>query len=406
MDSVRDVVLPGIGRVYLNVQPHFLTISEELKDTYSFDSEGRFIMGFLDGINYKRGLEHAILKIAFSSDRRTKTRQFLTDDESRHIIDGVRARVGRIASTLPASEQADIRGWLARILAWDADRLRSERNTFQSIYRPISILPPDQYLSVVLQAAEGCSWNRCTFCTFYRDRRFRIKSPAEFRQHIGQIKAFFGGALGLRKSIFLADANALIIPQPRLIELLRIIHEEFPVGEPRAGEAYTLRGIYSFLDIFGAEQKSYEDYCELREYGVRRVYIGLETGDDEVFTLLNKPGSPRECIEAVQTIKAAGIDVGVILLAGAGGDRLAPQHVQHSLDALARMGLEAGDIIYLSPLIVSGEDEYSQRLREQGARPLERAEIMQQVDSIKAALKTTASPRPRVTLYNIEEFVY
>jgi hypothetical protein len=55
---------------------------------------------------------------------------------------------------------------------------------------------------------------------------------------------------------------------------------------------------------------------------------------------------------------------------------------------------------------VSGEDEYSQRLREQGARPLERAEIMQQVDSIKAALKTTASPRPRVTLYNIEEFVY
>jgi radical SAM superfamily enzyme YgiQ (UPF0313 family) len=258
----------------------------------------------------------------------------------------------------------------------------------------------------VLQAAEGCSWNRCTFCTFYRDRPFRIKSPEQFRQHARHVKAFFGSAIGLRKSLFLADANALIIPQGRLLELLQIIHEEFSIGAPRSGDTYTLNGIYSFLDIFGAERKTLDDYRQLADYGVRRIYIGLETGDPDLFKLLNKPGSPQECVEVVRTIKAAGIAVGIIILAGAGGQTLAQQHVDNSLRALLEMQPDAGDIVYLSPLVLAGDDEYSQRMRELGIRELSREEIIAQVNTFKAAFKSRGRDRPRVTLYNIEDFLY
>ena len=111
--------------------------------------------------------------------------------------------------------------------------------------------------------AEGCSWNQCTFCTFYHDRKFRIKCPTDFRRHIQKIKVLLGQAIGLRKSIFLGDANALIIPQHRLRDLLQVVQEEFPIGVPRAGDDYTLKGISSFLDIVGAERKTLDDYREL-----------------------------------------------------------------------------------------------------------------------------------------------
>lgn len=404
-EKVRYLVIPDVGNVSFNVQTSFLTISENFRYTYYFDNDGRFMGGFFDGITYKRGLDNTVLMKYFTEDQ-TKVRDFLSWGETRDLIDDVLRRVRRIREGLVDEGQEDVVLWLERILLWDFERLEAERAAFQTIYKPVSILPPDQYMAVVLQVTEGCSWNQCTFCTFYRGRKFRIKSAQECRQHAQQVKQFLGSSIHLRKSIFLADANALIIPQSRLIEILQVIHDEFPVEAPKAGYDYVLQGIYAFLDIFGAERKSCEQYRELRDYGVKRIYIGLETGDDELFRLLNKPGSPAECIEAVHTIKSAGIQVGIIMLAGAGGDSLSQQHVQHSVEAITAMQLGAGDIVYISPLVVSGEEEYSARMQKMGIRALQPAEVQQQVATIKTALRQPGSDRPRVTLYNIGDFVY
>lgn len=397
--------VPGVGEVYFNAQRYFLTISEELRSTFSFDIDGRLMSAFLGGVNYRRGLKSDIL-MKYFADRNAKTRRFLSLHENHKLVDDVLTRVLRIRDGVDSSMQADIVQWLDTILTWNVDRLQSEGTTFQNIYKPISILPPDQYLSVVLQAAEGCSWNQCTFCTFYRDRKFRIKSPHDFRQHAQQIKDFLGRSIGLRKSIFLADANALIIPQRRLVELLKVVHEEFPIETPQADADYTLKGIYSFLDIFGAEKKTLENYRELRELGLKRIYIGLETGDNELFKLLNKPGSPEECVEAVRTIKAAGINIGIIILAGAGGDRFYHQHVHQSLQAIGAMGLGIGDLVYISPLMLSGQDAYSCSMRDLGVRTLSPAEVTTQFATIKTGLKAIYPEGPKVALYHIEEFIY
>jgi hypothetical protein len=83
------------------------------------------------------------------------------------------------------------------------------------------------------------------------------------------------------------------------VDLLQVVHEEFSIGARKPGDDYALKGIYSFLDIFGAERKTLDDYRELAAYGLKRIYIGLETGDDDLFALLNKPGSPLTVREAL-----------------------------------------------------------------------------------------------------------
>jgi hypothetical protein len=399
----RTLSIPAIGDVYFNAQKFFLTISEELRCNYSFDTEGRFMTGFLDGVNYRRGLKNDIL-MKHVAVNAPKTRRMLSAAEKERLVDDVLARVRYLRDFVAPEDH--LSPWLDAILSWNTHRVQGEHDAFHAIYRPISILPPDQYLSVVVQAAEGCSWNKCTFCTFYRDRRFRIKSPHTFREHVQQVKHFLGGAAGLRKSLFLADANALIIPQKRLIDMLRVLHEEFPIGQAKPGFDYVLKGIYSFLDIVGAEKKTLADYQELREYGLKRIYIGLETGDNAVFRLLNKPGSPAECVEAVRTIKAAGINVGVILLAGAGGRQYAQAHVQQSLHTLKVMDLGVGDIVYVSPLVTSPTDEYTRTMDTHGVTALHASEVMAQVDVLKGGVTRARHGGPKVTLYHIEEFIY
>ncbi len=405
-ERVRQQHIPGMGAVFFQVQPFFLVLSEEFRATYRFDRDGRFLSGFFDGANYLRGLDGRILCKARSTTS-GRVRRFLSDDEARALMDDVGARVAHIRQHMEPEGFTEVGPWLERILAWDSTWLVRERQRFAAVYQPVGILPPDQYLSVVLQAAEGCSWNQCTFCTFYHDRPFAIKSPAAFREHARQVKELLGSAIGLRHSIFLSDANALIIPQSRLMELLQIVHAEFPIDTPRPGYDYVLEGIYSFLDIFGAEKKSRDDYRALADAGVRRIYIGLETGDTELFRLLNKPGSPAECVEVVRTIKAGGIQVGVILLAGVGGVTFAKPHITHSLAVLDQMGLDGGDIVYLSPLVVSGDDAYSNTMRELEIAPLSEEQVQTQVARFKTALKGgRASDRPRVTLYHIQDFFY
>ena len=199
----------------------------------------------------------------------------------------------------------------------------------------------------MLQATVGCSFNTCTFCDLYQ-QPFRVKTPDEFRQHIRQVRDYLGDSILLRqRSIFLGAANALAIPMPRLLPLLEIIQEEFaPSPENRRGSGWD-----AFLDAFTGTRKSVEDYRALAERGLKRVYIGLESGHDPLLEFVRKPGHARDAIETVQAIKAAGINVGLIVLIGLGGDRFAAGHAADTVEVLNQMPLDSGDLLYFSDLV-------------------------------------------------------
>ena len=274
------------------------------------------------------------------------------------------ASLSTAAAVRPQADGELLRRLDEEILPWTPEALLDEARRFARVYKPISILPPDQYLSVVLQATEGCTWNKCTFCTFYQDRPFHVKSEDEFQRHIEDVLAFFGRGLLMRKSVFLGDGNALALSQRRLLPLMEMTRAAFP-DMP----------IYSFIDVYTGERKSEADWRALAELGLHRIYIGMETGFDPLLALLNKPGSREELVEFVARLKAAGLQVGLIVMIGVGGVEYRGAHAEATLATLERLPLGQGDLVYLSPFIERPGSEYARLRRAQGLTPMSEDEI-------------------------------
>lgn len=377
------------GDWLIDAQAAATVISPNRQEVYSFDLEGRPLSWFDHGAVYKRSLASRV----FGRRRERGVRQ-------RWELSGVKsaaqfaAGLERISPLVAEPWPQIILDRLARILSWTPQRLLAERVRFEEAYLPISILPPDQYQAVVLQATFGCSWNRCTFCNFYQDRPFSAKTPAAFAEHIGRVAALLGEAAALRQSIFLADGNALILANSRLIPLIRQAQVAFPG-----------RGIYGFLDIFSGEKKPLADWQELAQAGLRRVYIGLETGHDALLAWLNKPSSAAEALELIVTLKRAGLGISVIVMVGAGGLTFAEAHLRDSLALLAAIPFSKGDLVYLSPFIQHPGSVYAERAAELGSRALSDDERAAQYEALKRGLRQ-AHPEVRVALYHLEEFFY
>ncbi|NOZ26520.1 MAG: radical SAM protein [Chloroflexi bacterium] len=401
-------------------------------DSFSFDISGRPFGAFQKGISYRRSLENRWLAkwSERREGRRVRQRRWLSSTEARALLE----RAHRIARSLRAeieagdartlngaapseSERAQALQALDSVLSRDWEALEADRERFLSIYKPIGILPPDQYLALVLQATEGCWHNACTFCTFYQDRPFRIKSPEEFATHIRAVLDFFGSAITLRHTIFLGDANALVIPFPRLRSLFDIMNQTLSImpGGLDAGERARWRaahpngftGIYSFMDAFNVHRKTVEQWASLKERGLRRVYIGMESGDDALLRFLNKPGDANDVVQAVRRLKEAGIAVSVIILLGAGGEAYFDAHVQGTIRAINAMPLRGGDLIYFSDFVELPGSAYIALAREAGIRPLSEERMREQERRMRAGFRwQDPSSPPQISRYDIREFLY
>jgi radical SAM superfamily enzyme YgiQ (UPF0313 family) len=120
--------------------------------------------------------------------------------------------------------------------------------------------------------------------------------------------------------VFLADGNALTLSNRRLLQFAELARSAFPG-----------RGLFGFVDVFTGEKKSTEDWNELRLAGLRRVYVGVETGSDDLLGWLNKPGGSEDAREFVERLKTAGLHVSLIFMVGIGGKRFAAEHTRQTL---------------------------------------------------------------------------
>ncbi|MCX7706733.1 MAG: radical SAM protein [Anaerolineae bacterium] len=384
--------LPDVGTVAVRIRSQAinLLVNDEAP-SYSFDLAGRLIGAFVDGVNYRRGLDNRVLCKWRSADG-IRQRRWLDEAEAERFLTETYGLADRVARAIGHPRLSVLRGW-------DWERLTADAAHFARVYRPVSILPPDQYLALVIQATEGCSYNRCTFCDFYRDRPFRIKGADELRAHIAAVRDFFGPALGLRKSLFLADANALVAPTPRVRAWLSVIEE--------TGIRPTGGGIYSFIDAFDVHRKTTAEWAELAAHGLRRVYIGMETGDEALLRWLRKPGTVQDVIESVRLLKAAGVAVSVIIMLGIGSRRFAEAHVANSAAALNAMPLGRGDIVYFSPFVDHPGSEYGRLAREEGIEALTEQDMAAQETAIRSLLRSfDPGQQPQFSRYDIREFIY
>jgi hypothetical protein len=218
----------------------------------------------------------------------------------------------------------------------------------------------------------------------------------------------------LRRTVFLADANALVIPQPRLVESFEALNEAFDIAPAQlVGAALTrwkaahplgMTGVYSFIDAFTGNRKPREQFAELAALGLRRVYVGMESGHVPLLQFLRKPSMPDDIRHVVGEATAAGVHVGVIVMLGIGGDRYAAGHVADSVAALNRLGLDRNDIVYLSEFVDEPGSDYAAQAQAAGIRSLTGAEVRAQASAIRAGLRF-AGP-PKIATYDIREFIY
>ncbi len=406
-------------RVTINARRESTVIMQNEDTSFTFDYEGRLIGAFFDGRNYRRSLANEILEK--QSGVRPGLSGRLRRTLSRDEVQSLETRAYHFARTM--AEQVNgaapetIHEALARVQTYDYARLETERASYAHIYRPVTILPPDQYLALYLQATEGCTYNHCQFCGFYRDRRFYIKSADEFRTHILAVRDFFGGGLSLRRSIFLGDANALTAPQADLVPMFDAITSQFAIlphglsQEAReqwaAAHPIHFNGIYSFVDAFSMHRTDPRHYAELAARGLRRVYIGLESGDQELLRFLGKPNTPRDVIELVYDLKAGGVAVGVIILVGAGGAHYQEAHIRETCAVINMLPLDENDLIYFSEMVDYPGSTYAQQLAKAGIAPLGIGEVEHQMVRLRAGFQFRDPERaPKVSYYDIREFVY
>ncbi len=207
--------------------------------------------------------------------------------------------------------------------------------------------PPSEAYSLILQPTIGCSWNRCAFCEMYTTKKFRIRDIEEVKAEIVSMKEY-GDQL---KKVFLADGNAMVLPFDYLIELLNFLNESFP--RLMRISAYALP-----KDILA---KTDEELLQIREAGLKLIYVGVESGDDAVLEMINKGETYATSVEGLLKSKKAGIKSSVMILSGLGGKKYSRQHAENSARIANAIQPE-----FLSTLVLSfphGLEHYKKRFK-------------------------------------------
>jgi len=205
-------------------------------------------------------------------------------------------------------------------------------------YEGMIFRPPSEAESLILQVTVGCSYNRCTFCGAYREKTFRIKRFEEIKEDIDEVSSY-SPRIG---RVFLADGDALIIPQKELIRILSYLKAKLR-GLERVG-------IYANAkDIL---RKSVEELKALKELGLGIIYLGLESGDPEVLKRIKKKGTVDQVIQAARRVKGSGILLSVTVILGLGGVEGSQIHAKETAKVLSEM--DPDYVGALSLMIVPG----------------------------------------------------
>jgi hypothetical protein len=389
----------------VSLRDEALTASVGARLVIACDRAGRLYCFWRDGHTHRRGLNGRILHKWHDDAGRhwdwpdAAAADALVDEAAsifRRLHDTVKTASCRWTPEPSPVQRVVLLAALELGARFTAAAAHADAQRFARVYSPIGILPPDQYLALVVQGTAGCSFTSCTFCDLYHEP-YHVKTAIEFERHVEHLRSYLGPSMSLRgRSVFFGAANALAVPLPRLIEMFDVLVRELAAKK---------RGVGAFVDAFTGVRKTTGDYQALAKRGLCRVYLGLESGHDPLLEFVRKPGSREDALQTVRAIKAAGVAAGVIVMIGLGGDRYAAGHVADTIAAVNDMRLGAGDLLYFSDLVEIPETAYPALAATHGIRALTPAERHAQRQAIRDGLRFTGPP-PKVTSYSVREFVY
>jgi len=267
------------------------------------------------------------------------------------------------------------------------------------------IRPPSEAKSFLLRVTRNCPWNRCTFCYSYHDAKFSLRSVEEIRKDIDEAagiadsirrvswKMGEGGSVSERvidniflneglygdsfrsiaawlyyggESVFLQDANSIIMKTDDLVEVLTCLKERFP----------QVTRITSYCRSKTACRKSVEEFRRLKEAGLTRIHIGLESGCDPVLEFIRKGVTAEEHIEGGRRIVASGLSLSEYIIPGLGGTLWSREHAVETARVLNAIN---PDFIRLRSLQVRKGTELYGMMKEGRFTPLHDEEVVREI---------------------------
>ncbi len=176
-----------------------------------------------------------------------------------------------------------------------------------NIFRPIN-----EANSYILQCTVGCSHNRCTFCSMFKDKKYRVRSKDEIKTDIKMAKRHYGDLT----NIFLADGDAIAMETNQLLEIVSELYKTFP----------SLQTVASYAGPDSTLQKTISELCSLRAAGLNRAYLGVESGDEQILKEVKKGVSAVEMLQAGQNLVNSGFNLFCIVQMGLGGKARSREH--------------------------------------------------------------------------------
>lgn len=275
------------------------------------------------------------------------------------------------------------------------------------------IRPPSEAQSLLIRATRNCPWNRCLFCPIYKGQRFELRPVTEIIRDIEAVKAISDGikeiawtagfgngvrdvaamlrtdpqyghcaghvALWLSlggRSAFLQDSNALVMRTPELVQVISFLKETF------AG----LRRVTTYGRSHTAARKSVAELKELRDAGLDRIHIGLETGYDPLLLYMDKGCTARHHIEGGKRVREAGISLSEYVMPGLGGRSMSGEHARETARVLNEID---PDYIRLRSLHVSPAMSLWERVQNRDFEPLTEDEVVREIGVLIDNLEVT-----------------
>ena len=192
---------------------------------------------------------------------------------------------------------------------------------YGAVYRP-----PSEAYSLIVQVTYGCSHNTCAFCSMYKEKRFALRPLEEVLEDFRIARQTYRHV----DKVFLADGDALVRKACELYTILDTVRELFP----------ECQRVTSYASPASIRIRTDEELQTLRAKGLTMVYMGLESGSDEVLKLMRKGHPAAEIIEMGQKVRRNGIALSVTAITGLGGPELLEQHAIETARAFNAMNPE------------------------------------------------------------------
>ena len=223
--------------------------------------------------------------------------------------------------------------------------------------------PPSEARSLIFQVTLGCSWNRCRFCTSYRTKEFLVRPFEEVEKDVVEMSGCYPDT----RKIFLADGDPLAAPTDYLLKVLDLINRRFP----------SLERISTYAGPTNLAAKTPEELRMLKERKLDLLYLGIETGNDELLKRVRKGATAEQIVEGSRKALQAGLRMSTFIILGLGGVNGSHEHAKDSARVVNAIGPQ-----FLATLtLMVGPDPwaYEEKVMGGGFKLIDRKQSLQEL---------------------------